>query len=145
MTTQSTPTRPPIPVIVVVVLVYLSGVLDIIGGIVAILLRYASEVESGGHQLIVTLLGAAAILLGLLTFAVASGLFRGRRSARLIVTIVLGVSLVISLVQLVTEPTIAHVLDVLITGLIIAVLWFGAAGRYFAAQEKPAVQEKPAP
>ena len=140
MTTPETtaPTRPPVPVIIVVILVYISGVFDILGGIVAILLRYTSDVESGGHQLIVTLLGAAAILLGLLTCAVASGLFRGRRSARLIVTFVLAVSLVIALVQLVTEPTIAHVLDVLITGLILAALWFGNAGRYFAVQEKAA-------
>lgn len=135
-TPQSAVTRPPVPVVIVVILVYVSGVLDFLGGIVTILLRYASDVESGGHQLIVTLLGVAAILLGLLTCAVASGLFRGRRSARLIVTIVLGISLAIAVAQLVTDPTIPHVLDVLITGLIVAVLWFGRAGRYFAAQEK---------
>lgn len=127
--------RPPVAVIVVVILVYLAGVLDVIGGIATILTRYAPEIEAdSGDQLIVTLVGAAGILIGLFTCALASGLFRGRRSARLIVTIALGVSFVVAIVDLITDPVnlVVKIGDPMLTALIASALWLGGAGRHFA-------------
>lgn len=127
--------RPPVAVIVVVILVYLAGVLDVIGGIVTILTRYAPEIEAdSGDQLVVTLVGAAGILVGLFTCALASGLFRGRRSARLIVTIALGVSFVVAIVDLITDPVnlVVKIGDPVLTALIASALWLGGAGRHFA-------------
>lgn len=125
--------RPPIAVIVVVVLVYVSGVLDIIGGIATILSRYTPEAQADG-QLGITLVGAAGILIGLFTCALASGLFRGRPSARVIVTIVLAFSFVVALIDLVTDPTnlLVKIGDPLLTALIASALWLGGAGRHFA-------------
>ena len=66
--------------IVVVVLTYISGVVDIVAGILLILLRYDDAVRASGDAYPVTLWGAGMILIGLLTIAMASGLTRGRNS-----------------------------------------------------------------
>jgi hypothetical protein len=127
--------RPPAAVVVVVILVYVSGVLDVLGGIVTILTRYAPEIEADSRdQLLVTLVGAGGILIGLFTCALASGLFRGRRSARLIVTIALGISFVVAIVDLITDPVnlVVKIGDPVLTALIASALWFGGASRHFA-------------
>lgn len=127
--------RPPVAVIVVVILVYVSGVLDVIGGIATILTRYAPEIEADSvDQLVVTLVGAGGILIGLFTCALASGLFRGRRSARLIVTIALAISFVLAVVDLITDPVnlVVKIGDPVLTALIASALWLGGASRHFA-------------
>lgn len=73
----------PILVRIAVVLVYLSGFTSVAIGILVLLSRYRVE---RAEVLPVSLLGAGVILFGLLTFAVASGVARGRRLARLILT-----------------------------------------------------------
>ena len=78
--------RPPKRVIVVVVLAYISGIFDIIAGILLILLRYDDAVRASGGAFPITLLGTGMILIGLLTVAMASGLTRGRNIARIFVT-----------------------------------------------------------
>ncbi len=135
MTSTPPRPRPPISVIVAGILVLISGILDIVGGIVTILTRYAPEVAANrGDQFTVTLLGAGAILIGLFTCALASGLFRGRRSARLIVTIALGLSFAIALVDLIVDPTdlVSQIADPVVTALIALALWLGPARRHFA-------------
>ena len=133
MTVPAARPRPPVPVIIAVVLVYISGVLDVIGGIATVLSRYTPEAQADG-QLPITLIGAAGILIGLFTCALASGLFRGRRSARIIVTIALGVSFVVAVVDLIADPTnlLVKIGDPLLTALIASALWLGGAGRHFA-------------
>jgi len=124
-----------VAVIVVVGLVYLSGILDIVVGIFTILGRYLPGIEQNGtDQTVVTLIGAARILIGLFTCAMASGLFRGRRSARIIVTAALAISFFIALGDLITNPTdlVAKIGDPVLTALIGSALWFGGAGRHFA-------------
>lgn len=135
MTAPATRPRPPVPVIIAVVLVYISGVLDVIGGIVTVLSRYTPQAQAQADgQLPITLIGAAGILIGLFTCALASGLFRGRPTARLIVTIALGVSFVVAVIDLIAEPTnlLVKIGDPLLTALIASALWFGGAGRHFA-------------
>lgn len=127
--------RPPVAVVVVVALVYLSGILDIVVGIFTILGRYLPGIEQNGtDQTIVTLIGAARILVGLFTCAMASGLFRGRRSARIIVTVALTISFLIAIGDLITNPTdlVAKIGDPALTALIASALWVGGAGRHFA-------------
>jgi len=97
--------RPPKRVIVVVVLTYIAGILDIIAGVLLILLRYDDVVQADGEAYWITLWGAAMILLGLLTIAMASGLTRGRNSARIFVTVLLSISLVLSIVDVIVSPT----------------------------------------
>ena len=139
--------RPPVAVLVVVALVYLSGILDIVVGIFTILGRYLPGIEQGGtDQTVVTLIGAARILIGLFTCAMASGLFRGQRSARIIVTVALTISFLIALGDLVTDPTdlVAKIGDPVLTALIASALWVGGAGRHFA-RAAPATAPAPKP
>lgn len=133
MTDSPARRRPPVAVIIVVVFVYVSGVLDIAGGIVTILARYTPEVAAQ-DQFAVTLIGAGAILIGLFTCALASGLFRGRHSARVIVTIALGVSFIVAVIDLISDPVnlVVKIGDPLLTALIASALWFGGAGRHFS-------------
>ena len=128
--------RPPKRVIVVVVLTYISGVLDILAGILIIMLRYDRGVEESGDAYAVTLWGAAMILIGLLTIAMASGLTRGRNSARIYVTALVALSALISVIDVIAAPTDASAwLSLAIGGgiaaLIILALWAGRSAEFF--------------
>ncbi|MGW4929069.1 DUF7144 family membrane protein [Agromyces sp. NPDC004153] len=128
--------RPPARVIVVVVLTYIAGILDIIAGILLILLRYDDVVQADGESYWVTLWGAAMILLGLLTIAMASGLTRGRNSARIFVTVLMSISLVLSIVDVVISPTDVSSwwslgIGGLISALVILALWAGRSAEFF--------------
>jgi hypothetical protein len=87
---------------VAVVLVYLSGFASVAIGILVLLSRYRVE---PAEVLPVSLLGAGIILFGLLTIAVASGVARGRRLARLLLTTYLAVQFVLHIVTIVTADT----------------------------------------
>jgi hypothetical protein len=96
------PAHQPILVRIAVVLVYLSGFASVAIGILVLLSRYRVAVA---EVLPVSLLGAGIILFGLLTIAVASGVARGRRLARLILTIYLAVQFVLHIVTIVSADT----------------------------------------
>ena len=87
---------------VAVVLIYLSGFASVAIGILVLLSRYSVE---AAEVLPTSLLGAGIILFGLLTIAVASGVARGRRLARLILTIYLAAQFVLHIVTIVTADT----------------------------------------
>jgi hypothetical protein len=128
--------RPPKRVIVVVVLTYIAGILDIIAGILLILLRYDDVVQADGEAYWITLWGAAMILLGLLTIAMASGLTRGRNSARIFVTVLLSISLLFSIIDVVVSPTDASSwwslgIGGLLSALVILALWAGRSAEFF--------------
>ena len=128
--------RPPKRVIVVVVLTYIAGVLDILFGIVLILSRYDDAVRADGDAYEVTLWGAGVILLGLLTIAMASGLTRGRNSARIFVTVLLSISLLLSVVDVVANPADASSwwslgVGGVISALVILALWAGRSAEFF--------------
>ncbi len=138
--------RPPKRVIVVVVLTYISGVLDIIAGILLILLRYDDAVRASGDAYPVTLWGAGMILLGLLTIAMASGLTRGRNSARIFVTVLLSLSALVSAIDVIANPADAGSwssfgIGGVVTALIILALWVGRSAEFFrrsmAARPEP--------
>lgn len=125
--------RVPKRVIVVVVLAYISGVLDIVAGILLILLRYDDEVERAGDAYAITLVGAAMILIGLLTIAMASGLTRGRNSARIYVTALVSLSVLVSIIDFVRDPSTVWSLAIggIIAALIILALWAGRSAEFF--------------
>ncbi|MFC9917291.1 hypothetical protein [Agromyces binzhouensis] len=129
--TRSTP-RPPKRIIAVVVLTYLAGLVDIALGVLLVLARYDAEVQREGEQLPVTLLGAALILIGLLTIAMASGLTRARNSARIFVTVLMGLSLATTALDLVRDAdAIRSALGAIVPVAVILVLWTGRGARYF--------------
>ncbi len=96
--------------------------------------RYAPGVQSDRAQTVVTLIGAAGILIGLFICALASGLSHGRRLARLIVTIALGISFLVAIGDLITDPTdlVVRIGQPVLTALIASALWIGSAGQHFA-------------
>ncbi|WP_438853320.1 hypothetical protein [Agromyces sp. M3QZ16-3] len=125
--------RPPKRIIAVVVLTYLAGFVDIALGVLLVLARYDAEVRRDGEQLPVTLLGAALILIGLLTIAMASGLTRARNSARIFVTALMGLSLTTSVLDLVRDADSiwSTLIGAVVPIAVILVLWTGRGARYF--------------
>lgn len=115
-------------------LTYIAGIADIAVGILVILLRYSDNVGEFGGQLGVTLFGAANILYGLFAAALASGLYRGRRGARILVTIVMALSLAaaITLAARGTSDVLFAILEIGLPIAIVAALWLHPASRFFA-------------
>lgn len=115
-----------------VVLVYLSGLSNALIGILVLLSRYQVDRAS---VLPVSLLGAGIILFGLLTIAVASGLSRGRRFARLLVTIYLGIEFVLHVVALASTATWdwAPLAWIVVDLFIVFALWVRPGSRHFVA------------
>ena len=130
--------RPRMPkrMIAIVVLAYLSGILDILAGLVLILLRYDDEIRRAGDAFAITLWGALMILIGLLTIAMGSGLTRGRNSARIFVTALVSLSVIVSGVDLALHPTDASslwtfVVGTAVAGLIVLAMWAGRGAAFF--------------
>lgn len=130
------PVTQPLLVRIAVVLVYLSGFASVAIGILVLLSRYRVE---RAEVLPVSLLGAGIILFGLLTIAVASGVARGRRLARVILTVYLAVQFVLHVVTIVTADTWdwTSVAEMAIYVFIAVAVWTPPGSRYFAAD--PAV------
>ena len=146
MSDEAAGPRVPKRVIAVVVLTYISGILDIIAGILLILLRYDDAVRAAGDAFAITLWGAGIILIGLLTIAMASGLTRGRNSARIFVTVLVSLSALVWVIGVITTPTDGSSWWSLaigggISALIILALWAGRPAEFFrrsmAARREP--------
>ncbi|KTS07008.1 hypothetical protein [Microbacterium testaceum] len=122
--------RRPVAVTVAIVLVYIGGLLNTALGVLVLLSRY--EV-SADLVLPVSLVGAATILLGLLTVAGGSALSRGSRLARILLTAYLSVLVVLQAVAMALTELDPILTVALIAALaVIAALWIPrAARRYF--------------
>ena len=131
MTAATTPSPlQPVTVRIAVVLVYLSGLLSVAIGILVLLSRYQVE---RAEVLPTSLLGAAVILFGLLTIAIASGVARGRRLARLLLTIYLAVQFVLHIVTIVSTDTWewTSMVEMAAYAFIAIALWTPPGSRYF--------------
>jgi holin-like protein len=126
------PANQPILVRVAVVLIYLSGFATVAIGILVLLSRYR---VGAAEVLPVSLLGAGVILFGLLTIAVASGVARGRRLARLLLTIYLAAQFTLHIVTIVTADTWdwSSVVTMAVYVFIAIALWAPPGSRYFRA------------
>lgn len=125
--------RIPVELLLSVVLSYIVGVVQILAGIALIFVRYIDGL-SAGERTVVTVVGASTILLGLLVISLASGLTRGRRDARIWLTVLIGLSLGGGVVVLLSDGgvTMFRLIDLAISAAVIAVLWTGRAARFFA-------------
>jgi hypothetical protein len=128
--TPPTQVRRPVAVTVAIVLVYIGGLLNTALGVLVLLSRY--EV-SADLVLPVSLVGAATILLGLLTVAGGSALSRGSRLARILLTAYLSVLVVLQAVAMALTELDPILTVALIAALaVIAALWIPRdARRYF--------------
>ncbi|SIO27542.1 hypothetical protein [Agromyces cerinus] len=124
--------RPPPELVVAVVLGYLNGVVAVLVGIALMFARYLPDIVDG-ERLIVTIVGACTVLLGLFVIAIAAGLTRARQDARVLVTVLLGITIALDVVILLASPGLWFVLvDLVLAAAAITVLWTGRTARFFA-------------
>ncbi|MGZ8803945.1 MAG: hypothetical protein ACXWZG_01405 [Microbacterium sp.] len=133
------PELQPILVRVAVVLIYLSGFASVAIGILVLLSRYRVPTA---EVLPVSLLGAGVILFGLLTIAVASGVARGRRLARWLLTIYLAVQSAQHVITIIRADTWdwTSVAVIALYAFIAFAVWAPPGSRYFRAS--PAAQSE---
>jgi holin-like protein len=125
---------------VAVVLIYLSGFASVAIGILVLLSRYRVP---PADVLTVSLLGAGVILFGLLTIAVASGVARGRRLARLLLTIYLAIQVAQHMFTIITTDTWdwSSLVVIALYAFVAVAVWAPPGARYFRAspaEESPA-------
>ncbi|GAA1853410.1 hypothetical protein ACFQZV_05190 [Microbacterium koreense] len=132
-TDAPTPRRP-IIVTVAIVLIYLTALSSVATGIIVLLSRYQVPDDD---VLSVSLVGAATILLGLLTIALASGLSRGSRFARLLVTIYLVIDVVLHVLAIATSEAWdwSPLVQAILNSAIVVVLWAPPGSRWFTATQ----------
>ena len=129
MTTVAAAGPRPALVSIALVLVYLSGLANAALGLLVLLSRYQVPDD---EVLAVSLLGAAIILFGLLTLAVASAVGRGGRLARLTVTLYLVAQSVLQVVTVVTTPwDAATIIPLVVAAFIVIALWAPPGSRWF--------------
>lgn len=143
MTTPEPPVRRrrPVELTVVVVLAYVQGVLDVGVGILLLLTRYLDEVRAEGDAFFMSVLGAAVILFGLLVIAVASGIARGDRIARIVLTVGVTLSLALDAASIIVAPTESwgSVASGVIGIAILLIIWTGRGARHFRKTPAPTV------
>ncbi len=124
--------RRPVIVALAVAFVYVTGLLDILLGILVLLSRY--DQSNSGDVLTVSLIGAAIILFGLLIIGIASGVARGSRLSRIALTVYLAIqvplhALAIAAADLDWIAMIQLALEVFT----LVVLWLPPTNRFFRA------------
>ncbi|MCD2443088.1 hypothetical protein LQ757_12465 [Agromyces sp. SYSU K20354] len=135
-TAPLTPPRRRLPeLIVAVVLGYLTGIVQILAGIALMFARYLPD-TTATERAVFTIVGACTVLLGLFVITIAAGLTRGRRDARVLVTVLLGISIVFDVVTLVSSPdTWSVIVNVVLKAAVVTVLWTGRTARSFARSD----------
>lgn len=133
MSDQFGPKRP-LGVTIVAALAIISGIFDVIGGIVLLVMQSDPAVVDGfgGVGVLVTL-AVMSILLGALTLLVAWGLLRGNPTARIAATVLQVISLASSIWIGITQPSTlpTEIVSALLAIAILMLLWSGEATRYF--------------
>jgi hypothetical protein len=125
--------RRPVEVTVIVVLTYVSAIVDIVSGLLLILARYLPDLTGTPLRSFVTVGGAVVVLFGFLTIAVASGVARGDRNARLIMTVLLGLAILVAGFAILVDPGALwfQLVNVVLGVVVIVVLWTGRARQFF--------------
>ena len=132
MADQFGPKRP-LGVTIVAALAIVSGVVDIIGGIVLLAAQSDPEFSDafGGAALLVSL-AIASIVTGALMLLIAMGLLRGNAVARVAATVVQGYSLAVSIGIGIGQPSMlaTEIVSALVALAILMLLWSREATRF---------------
>jgi holin-like protein len=125
--------RRPVVVTLAVVLVALSGLLNTVLGILILLSRY--DVDTA-DVLPTSLVGIGIILFGLLTLAIASGIARGSRLSRLLLTVYLGIQFVLHAVTIVTSDAwdTSSTVQIVLQVALVVIVWAPPGSRYFRSR-----------
>lgn len=126
---RTTPRRP-LLITLVVVLTALNGIGSALVGVLILLSRYDVPADD---VLAVSLIGAGVILFGLLTLAIAGGIGRGSRLARLLATLYLAVQLLLAVLSFVlTDWDAWGIVGAALDVLTLLALWLPPGARHFA-------------
>lgn len=127
----SPPTRRrPLIVTIAVIVVFASGLFNSAAGLLVLLDRYRVPAD---QVLPVSLLGAAIILAGLLTLAVASATARGSRLARTLLTVYIVAQFVLHAITIAaTDWDAAAIVQIALEVFVVIALWAPPGSRYFA-------------
>lgn len=142
MSDQFGPKRP-LGVTIVAALAIISGIFDVIGGIVLLAMQTDTAVVDrfGGAGVLLSL-AILSILTGAFMLVIAFGLLRGNSVARIAATVVQAFSLASSIWIGVVQPSTlsTEILSALLATAILFLLWSGEATRYFKglAPDEPA-------
>ncbi|WP_159499213.1 hypothetical protein [Microbacterium sp. 18062] len=125
--------RRPIVVLLAVILVALNGALNTALGVLLLLSRYDVAADD---VLPVSLVGIGIILFGLLTLAIASGIARGSRLSRLLLTVYLAIQLVLHGITIATSDAwdAASIVQIVLQVALVVVVWAPPGSRYFASR-----------
>ncbi|MBO1902916.1 hypothetical protein J4H92_13275 [Leucobacter weissii] len=134
MTEARSASRRPWTVTLAVVLITVDGLLGALFGILVLLSRYRVDRE---EMLLVSLVGAGVVLGSLLTLAVASGIARGSRLSRILVTLYAVIETTLFVVTVIaTDPwDLSSILLFALTLLVVSVLWLPPGSRHFTSRE----------
>ncbi len=128
--------RRPLLITLVVVLAALNGIGSALVGTLILLSRYDVPADD---VLAVSLIGAAVILFGLLTLAIAGGIGRGSRLARLLASLYLGAQLLLGVLTFtLTDWDWWGVVGIALDLLTLLALWLPPGARYFARPARAA-------
>jgi len=125
--TEPRPLKRPVVITIVMILTVLSGLSNALLGLTVLLSRYQVP---DGDVMIVSLIGIAVILFGLLTMAVAAAIGRGSRLARLLLTIYLGIQLALHVVTALTTAWDWAVLVQSLLELLVLIAVWAPPGRH---------------
>lgn len=131
----------PIGVAIVAVLAFVSGVIDIISGILLIFEGDDPDMTTalgGSGGLFTTAIGS--MVLGLIVVVLSFGLWMGRWISRMIVTVLQFLSLISSLFLAVANlgNQVGEWASVLVSAIVLILLWTRPASAYFGGSEAAA-------
>ncbi|WP_448006038.1 DUF7144 family membrane protein [Agromyces bauzanensis] len=133
MSDQFGPKRP-LGVTIVAALVIVSGVFDIIGGVVLLAMQSDADAAArfGGAGVLVAV-AVMSIVLGAIVLVVAWGLLRGNAVSRIAATVLQVISLAGSIWSGIAAPATlsTEILSALLAIAILFLLWSGEATRFF--------------
>lgn len=124
----------PLGVTIVAALSIISGVFDVIGGVVLLVMQSDSAaVDRFGGAGVLLMLAITSILFGVIMLLIAFGLLRGNATARIAATVVEAFSLASSIWIGVAQPSTlpTEIASALLALAILFLLWSGEATRYF--------------
>lgn len=134
---SSAPVSRPGGVVIVAILIIISGALGIISGVLSLIggsmgadaVVEGTEINGAGFMA----LGIWGIVLGVVTVLFAIGILRGSRFARAVVTIIELLAIASAVWALIVQhgSAWAHILNIAIPVLIVALLWTGEKTKAF--------------
>lgn len=126
--------RRPGAVTLVAVLTWISGALDIIGGVLLLFMQHDLELQRafGGSGVLITT-AIVSILIGIVVVAVANGLLHGNSGSRLVITIVEVLSITTGVYTSIVAPALfwSELIGILVAILVLLMLWSRSANAFF--------------